>query len=98
MLERGPVVRTRVPLFGTLWMATTYEAISELLRDRQTLVREPRSAGMPSLANLPWWFPRSMQPLAEVMINRDEPDHRRPVRRGCVPQSLPPVPERPVRA
>ncbi|WP_406695841.1 cytochrome P450 [Singulisphaera sp. Ch08] len=86
MVAQGPVVRVRFPWIGKLWMATSYEAASELLRDRERFVREPRSAGMPQRANLPWWFPRSMQPMAEVMINRDEPDHRR--LRGLVEQAF----------
>jgi cytochrome P450 len=77
LIEQGPLVRIRFPLVGKLLVATTYEAVNELLRDRHTFVREPRSAGMPARSNLPWWFPRFLQPLAEVMINRDEPDHRR---------------------
>ncbi len=77
LLADGPIVPFRYPLIGRFWMATTWPAASELLRDRQTFVREPHSAGQRRRANLPWWFPRSMQPLAESMINRDEPDHRR---------------------
>lgn len=77
MVEQGPLVRVRFPFIGKLWMATTYEAVGELLRERQTFVREPRSAGLARRATLPWWLPRSMQTMAESMINRDEPDHRR---------------------
>jgi cytochrome P450 len=77
MVEQGPLVRLRFPFIGKLWMATTYEAVGELLRERQTFVREPRSAGLARRATLPWWLPRSMQTMAESMINRDEPDHRR---------------------
>jgi cytochrome P450 len=77
MLAQAPVVRVRFPMFGKVWMATTYEAVNELLRERQTFVREPRSAGITQRAYLPWWVPRSMLPLVGSMINRDEPTHRR---------------------
>jgi cytochrome P450 len=77
MVEQGPVVRVKFPLIGKLWMATNYAAVDELLRERQIFVREPRSAGLTRRATLPWWLPRSMQALAESMVNRDEPDHRR---------------------
>lgn len=76
-IRQGPVVKIKYPLIGSFWAATTYEAVNELLRDRETFVRDPRSAGLKKGANLPWWFPRSMRRMTEGMINRDEPDHRR---------------------
>jgi cytochrome P450 len=86
VLEQGPVVKVRLPLIGSFWAAATYDAANELLRDRETFVRDPRSAGLKKGANLPWWFPRSMRAMAEGMINRDEPDHRR--LRGLVEQAF----------
>jgi cytochrome P450 len=77
MIEQGPVVKVKLPLFGNFWAATTYDAVNELLRDRETFVRDPRTAGLKRGANLPWWFPPSMRAMAESMITRDEPDHRR---------------------
>ncbi|MHC5539236.1 cytochrome P450 family protein, partial [Singulisphaera rosea] len=77
MLAEAPVVRVRFPLFGKIWMATTYEAVNELLRDRHTFVREAQSAGLSQRASLPWWVPRSLLPMVGSMINRDEPAHRR---------------------
>src|SRR5262249_48984079 len=86
MLAQGPVVRVRFPMFGKVWMATTYEAVNELLRERQTFVREAQSAGIALRASLPWWVPRSLLPMAGSMINRDEPAHRR--LRGLVEQAF----------
>jgi cytochrome P450 len=86
MLARAPVVCVRFPMFGKVWMATTYEAVNELLRERQTFVREPRSVGITERAYLPWWVPRSMLPMLGSMINRDEPAHRR--LRGLVEQAF----------
>ena len=86
MLAHAPVVRVRFPLFGKVWMATTYEAVNELLRERQTFVREPISAGTTQRAYLPWWVPRSLRSMAGSMINRDEPAHRR--LRGLVEQAF----------
>jgi cytochrome P450 len=77
MLSQAPLVRVRFPMLGKVWMATTYEAVNELLRERQTYVREARSAGISQRAYLPWWLPRSMLPMVGSMINRDEPAHRR---------------------
>jgi cytochrome P450 len=86
MLAQSPVVRVRFPMFGKVWMATTYEAVNELLRERQTFVREAQSAGISQRASLPWWVPRSMLPMVGSMINRDEPAHRR--LRGLVEQAF----------
>lgn len=86
LLAEGPLVKIKYPIFGGIWTATSYEAVNELLRDRQTFVRDPRSAGLKTGANLPWWIPRSVRSMATTMINRDEPDHRR--LRGLVEQAF----------
>jgi cytochrome P450 len=86
MLEAGPVLRAKYPFVGQVWMAVTYDAVNELLRDRETFVRDARSAGLKKGANLPWWVPRWMKGMAEGMISRDEPDHRR--LRGLVEQAF----------
>lgn len=77
MIEQGPLIRVNYPLFGEFLMVTTYEAASELLRDREQFVRDPRTAGLKTGANLPWWIPKFATIISEPMINRDEPDHRR---------------------
>lgn len=77
MLAAGEIVPLRLPLIGTYQAVTRYEGVQELLRNRQLFVREPAHAGMRSRANLPWWFPNALRPIAESMINRDEPNHRR---------------------
>lgn len=86
MIEQGPVVRIKLPIYGSFWAAVTYDAANELLRDRDTFVRDPVTAGLKKGSNLPWWVPRSMTAMAQSMINRDEPDHRR--LRGLVEQAF----------
>lgn len=86
LVAEGPVLKIKYPIIGSVWTATSYEAVNELLRDRQTFVRDPRTAGLKKGAKLPWWIPRSMRAMAETMINRDEPDHRR--LRGLVEQAF----------
>ncbi len=86
MLEHGPIVTIKYPFIGKFLAVTNYEAVNDLLRDRETFVRDPRTAGLKKGANLPWWLPRSMSMAAESMIIRDEPDHRR--LRGLVEQAF----------
>jgi cytochrome P450 len=77
MRNAGPVIRVRFPLFGTVWMATTYDAVSELLRDHRRFIQNPISAGNPWMKTLVYWLPRTLKPLATNMLLRDPPDHRR---------------------
>lgn len=86
ILAEGPLVKVKYPIFGGLWTATSYEAVNELLRHRETFGRDPRTAGLKKGANLPWWIPRSVRSMATTMINLDEPDHRR--LRGLVEQAF----------
>jgi cytochrome P450 len=73
----GPLVRTRLPLFGAVWMATTHAAASALLCDHHRFVQSPATAGHRGMAAILRWLPRALQPLATNMLLRDEPDHRR---------------------
>src|SRR5262245_41874133 len=40
----GPLVRLRLPLFGKVRVATTYDAVNDLLRDHQRFVVNPVAA------------------------------------------------------
>ena len=77
MRDAGPVIRVRFPLFGKVWMATTYEAVNDLLRDHHQFVQNPTSAGNSWMKTLLRWLPRTLKPLATNMLLRDPPDHRR---------------------
>jgi cytochrome P450 len=75
--EAGPVVRVKVPFLGKTWLATTHEAVDEVLKDDNTFVRSPRNAGKRQVAGMRWWMPRSLRVLGENMLGHDDPDHRR---------------------
>src|SRR5262249_60341259 len=55
--EAGPVFQTRLPLLGKAWVATTYQAANEVLKDNETFVMEPKKVG--SKRDRRHCFPRS---------------------------------------
>jgi cytochrome P450 len=77
MRELGPVIRARFPFFGEVWMATTYDAVDDLLRDHQRFVQNPAAAGNHWMGTIVRCLPRTLKPLATNMLLRDPPDHRR---------------------
>lgn len=77
MRECGPLIREKLPLIGEAWMATTYEAVTRILRDKEAFVTEPRNAGRKNFAGIQWWMPRMIRSLTDNMLGKDEPDHRR---------------------
>ncbi|WP_169314873.1 cytochrome P450 family protein [Rubinisphaera brasiliensis] len=58
-------------------MTTTYEATTNVLRDQENFVVEPRNAGRKTIAGFRWWMPRTIKALTSNMLGKDEPDHRR---------------------
>jgi cytochrome P450 len=79
MREAGPVVHMRLPILGKTWVATTHDAVSEVLKDDGTFVRDARNAGKRDAVGFRWWawLPRSIRVLNENMLSHDGPDHRR---------------------
>jgi cytochrome P450 len=66
-----------VPFLGRTWVATTYDAVNEVLKDDHTFVRSPERAGKRQPAGMRWWMPRTFRVLAQNMLGHDDPDHRR---------------------
>lgn len=75
--EAGSIVRIKVPILGKTWLATTHAAVSEVLKDDRTFVRNPKNAGKWQEAGMRWWMPRTIRVLAANMLSYDNPDHRR---------------------
>lgn len=84
--DHGPLVRVRLPLVGKAWVATTYDAVNDLLRDHHRFLQNPAAAGNRWMGGLVRWLPGSLKPLTTHMLLRDPPDHRR--LRGLVDQAF----------
>jgi cytochrome P450 len=72
--ECGPVVATRFPIVGRVWVTTTYETTAKVLKDNATFTLRKEGG---RLAGLRWWMPKFIATLANNMLTMDEPDHTR---------------------
>jgi cytochrome P450 PksS len=79
----GPVVEVRIPIVGRVWMTTTQEMASRVLKDTQLFTLRKDDG---SVAGLRWWMPRIFRVFANNMLNADEPDHAR--LRGIVDEAF----------
>ena len=70
----GPVVETRFPIVGKVWITTTHESTARVLKDGETFTLRKESGGV---AGLRWWMPAFVGALANSMLTMDEPDHTR---------------------
>ena len=57
--EAGPVIATRFPIVGRVWITTTYEAAGRVLKDSETFTLHKEGGGL----GLPWWSPVSFARL-----------------------------------
>jgi cytochrome P450 PksS len=70
----GPVVATRFPLVGDVWITTTHEATAQVLKDGTTFTLRKEDG---EIAGLRWWMPKLVTTIANNMLTMDEPDHTR---------------------
>ena len=70
----GPVVATRFPLIGDVWITTTHDATAQVLKDGATFTLRKEDG---DVAGLRWWMPRYVRTIANNMLTMDEPDHTR---------------------
>ena len=75
--DMGPVIRTRMPFLGNVWLTTNHATTSEVLRNKETFVTNPANAGRRGIAGFRWWMPRTIRAITTNMLGKDEPDHRR---------------------
>lgn len=72
--EQGPVVATRFPLVGDVWITTTHDATAQVLKDGAIFTLRKEDG---SVAGLRWWMPGLVRTSANNMLTMDEPDHSR---------------------
>jgi cytochrome P450 len=70
----GPVVATRFPMIGQVWVTTTHEAAARVLKESSTFTLRKEGG---AVAGLRWWMPKLVETLASNMLTTDEPDHTR---------------------
>lgn len=70
----GPVVATRFPLVGDVWITTTHDATAQVLKDGATFTLRKEDG---DVAGLRWWMPGLVRTIANNMLTMDEPDHTR---------------------
>ncbi len=75
--DAGPIIKFKMPFMGKLWGATTYEAVSELLKDDDRFVRNPANAGRKNFVWFQWMLPRIFFSFIHNMLGADGDDHRR---------------------
>jgi cytochrome P450 len=75
--EASPVFQTRLPLLGQTWMAASYQAASDLLKDDEAIVMEPKKVGKTLFSGILRLLPRIVRVFSDNMLRHDNPDHRR---------------------
>src|SRR6266852_3168832 len=70
----GAVVEVRFPIVGKVWTTTTQDLADRVLKDGETFSLR-RDDGR--VAGFQWWMPGILLTLANNMLAKDEPDHRR---------------------
>jgi cytochrome P450 len=79
----GPVIEVKFPIVGRVWMTTTQEMASRVLKDGRVFTLRKEDG---TIAGLRWWMPRIFRVFANNMLNMDEPDHAR--LRGLVDEAF----------
>src|SRR5215468_10925059 len=79
----GPVVEVRLPIMGRVWITTTQEMASRVLKDNRVFTVRKDDG---TVAGLRWWMPNIFRAFTKSMLSVDEPDHTR--LRGIVEEAF----------
>lgn len=78
----GSAVQVKFPIVGKVWVTTTFDATSRVLKDSETFTLRRNG----TVAGLRWWMPGLIRTVADNMLTMDEPDHTR--LRGIVDEAF----------
>ena len=79
----GPLVEVKFPIVGRVWMTTTQEMASRVLKDGRLFTMRKDDG---DVAAMRWWMPRIFRVITNHMLTVDEPDHTR--LRGIVDEAF----------
>jgi len=73
----GDAVPINFPFMGKMLATTRAEVTEHVLTRSDLFVSEPKNAGKPGSSIVPGWMPQSVKDLADNMVVKDDPDHKR---------------------
>ncbi|HLL54125.1 MAG TPA: cytochrome P450 [Myxococcaceae bacterium] len=74
--KTSPVSTLTRPYFGTAWVLSRYEDVSNALKDPR-LVNDRRTLGGSDPFMDRWWMPKTLKAFQNTLIATDDPQHRR---------------------
>jgi len=86
MRAQAPLVQTRIPLLGKMWITTNDATARSLLKSPELFARDNSKATGKTNVERFWWLPRTIKPLMSNMLGVDGAAHAR--LRGLVDQAF----------
>lgn len=86
MRSDAALVRTKIPLFGPVWITTTDDAARKVLKRTDLFLRNPKPITGRGLDASVRWLPPFLKPMLRNMLGADGADHKR--LRGLVDQAF----------
>jgi len=79
MRAEGSLVHVKLPIVGRMWVTTTHAATSEVAKGKDRFFLTGKGAGLSKkgFVALPWWSPPTLRAIANNMLGKDDPEHRR---------------------
>lgn len=75
--SHGPMTKIKIPLLGEMWFTTDDATTRAVLKDTDLFRRDTMAITGKSMVQNFWWAPKSIEPLMQNLVIRDDPDHAR---------------------